>query len=125
MIATHSQMMYLTLWPAARIPVDEDSPSGRLDSATAAMNARLGEPPCRNVTPIAADSGIPSSSAPRASAVPEAAAAPAAGATDILRFRAPARSIITSPTKNVRLPAAKPNAVAPNVPSWAASSTSS
>ena len=37
--------MYRTECPAARIPVAEDRPSGRLDSATAAMNARLGEPP--------------------------------------------------------------------------------
>jgi hypothetical protein len=37
------------------MPVAEDNPSGRLDNATAAMKARLGEPPCRIVTPMAAD----------------------------------------------------------------------
>ena len=118
-------MMYLTECPAARMPVAEDNPSGRLDSATAAMNARLGAPPCRKVTPIAADSGIPSSSAPSASAVPEAAAAPAARSRRQLAVPRPGPLDQHVAHEERQAAAARPNAVAPKVPSCAASSTSS
>ena len=110
--------------PYRRIATAEDRPSGTFEIATAAMNARLGTPPCSSVIPIAADSGTPSSSAPSASTVPDAASS-RPEPDDILRLPAPRRETTRSPTKNARLPSAIPTTVCPSVPDFADSPISS
>ena len=89
----------------ARRPVAADSDSGTLERNTATTTATLTPPPCSSETPIAADSGIPSSTAP--STIP-AAAPPGPGPLERLRFAPPIPSSTRSPPKNTSDPSARP-----------------
>src|SRR5215204_3263433 len=62
--------------PACLIPEAEDRPSGTLERKTAATRAALILPPSSRLIPIAADSGMPSMSAPMAMAVAESPCLP-------------------------------------------------
>src|SRR4051794_28028500 len=72
MIVMPAQMpkIYLTERPDFFMPVVLDSDSGMLDKKIAIMAAVLTAPPCIILTPIAMDSGIPSSKEPNAIANP-------------------------------------------------------
>ena len=67
------------------------------DKKTAMTTAIPTEPPPSRLTPIAADSGMPSNSAPSTSAVAADEPAPASVPVGSLRFSAPLRSISQSP----------------------------
>src|SRR3954447_3359145 len=80
--ATQSPRMYPVLRPEAFIPDDADRDSGMFERKTAATTATPTPPPLMRLTPIAADSGMPSSSAPSTRA---AAPAPSWGPFGLLR----------------------------------------
>src|SRR5919107_509030 len=89
------------------MPALAERDSGMFDRNTAMTTARPTEPPPRRLTPIAADSGIPSSRAPRTRAVdadPDASSVPVGS----LRSAPPLCSSTQSPPKNVMEPAASP-----------------
>ena len=114
-------------------PVVADIDSGMFDRNTAATTATPTWPPPIRLMPMAADSGMPSSSAPSTRAAPLDAAAPEAAFADppdaalvsafgsgrrtppwtgLLRRCPPRRSISQSPVKKVTEPAARPSAAA-------------
>src|SRR3954468_19482948 len=62
--APHRPRMYAVDRPLAFMPDEAERPSGMLERKTAATTATPTPPPSMRLTPIAADSGMPSSSAP-------------------------------------------------------------
>ena len=66
----HTANTYCLDRPAFFIPAELESPSGTFDRNTAATVTMLTAPPAIMLTPIAIDSGIPSSRAPTAIASP-------------------------------------------------------
>ena len=97
----------------ARRPVAAESDSGTLERNTATTTATLTPPPSSSEIPIAADSGMPSSTAP--STIPSAAP-PARGRVERLRSAPPIRSSARSPAKNVEGPRASPAEVESSPP---------
>src|SRR4051812_11599145 len=69
-IPIHIPKIYLTERPAFFMPVVLDKDSGMLDRKMAITAAVLTAPPCIMLTPIAMDSGMPSSKEPNAMANP-------------------------------------------------------
>ena len=81
--------------PAATSPEVAATASGTFEMKTAASMATLTAPPLSSVSPITADSGIPSSTMPRtiASGEPSACSPP-----ELFRAAPPMRSITASPS---------------------------
>ena len=99
MTAPHSPRMYAVDRPLAFMPALADMDSGMFERNTATTTGMPTLPPPSRLTPIAADSGIPSSSAPRTRAVePAPTCGPPIGC---FCWLPPRRSIHRSPAKNV------------------------
>ena len=107
--------------PADFRPLEDDMPSGRLDSKTPASSDKL-TPPSNTVRPRTNDSGMPSNTEPSTIAN----GAPAACAPDgSLRSPPPRRSSSQSPSVKTAAPARTSNATQPTVRVFNASSMSS
>src|SRR3954462_10608211 len=126
-IAPHTPNTYLRERPACFIPAELESPSGTFERKTAATVTRLTAPPEIMLTPMAIDSGIPSSKAPTAIANPLPSLSCSDGCWSPERLRCFAPFFERYQLANVYTtdPLTKPSAQAANPPRLNASSIKS